>query len=83
MVDKVKEILEIHKEHIPVKVLAEFLAVLDEEDYCKWTSVGKYGWLFLSPHKVRDARYKEDICDRPYCQVCGKRIKAVECEEDI
>ena len=77
MIEEIKAVIEKHKEFIPVIVIAELLTILDEEEYCEWTSLGKYDWLFFSPHKVKDARYKEDICDRPYCQVCGKRIKAV------
>ena len=79
MIAEIKAVLEKHKDYIPVVSMAELLAVLDDvEEYCEWSPVGVYGWLFLSPHEVKDGRYKEDIQDRPYCPVCGRKIKVKE-----
>ena len=49
-------------------------------EHCEWKPVGDYGWLVLSPHEVRDARNRDDLENRPYCPVCGKRIKISEVE---
>ena len=78
MVDEIEAILEKHKEHIPVKIMAELLAVT--EVTCKWKPHGQYGWIIVSDHVEAEARNRNDIKNRPYCTVCGKRIKISEVE---
>ena len=81
MIAEIKSIIENHKEHIPVKVMAELLAVLDGvEDYCEWKPHSVYGWIIVSSHKEAEARNRDDIKNRPHCTVCGKRIKVNEAD---
>ena len=51
-----------------------------EEDCCKWHPHGQYGWIIVSDHAEAEARNRDDIKNRPYCTVCGKRIKISEVE---
>ena len=84
MIDEIKEVIEKHKEYIPVKVIAELLTVLDgSEGYCEWKPYGTYGWIIVSDHKEAEARNRDDIKNRPHCTVCGRKIKVVEREENI
>ena len=79
MVEEIKAVLERHKEHIPVKVIAELLTVLDgSEEYCEWKPHGVYGWIIVSDHAEAEARNRDDIKSRPHCTVCGRKIKVVE-----
>ena len=54
-----------------------------EKEECKWKPHGKYGWIIVPPHKEGCARNREDIKNRPYCAVCGKKIEVAENEADI
>lgn len=81
MINEIKSVIEKHKDHIPVKVTAELLAVM--ESRCIWKPHGQYGWIIVSDHAEAEARNRDDIKNRPYCTVCGKRIKVVEHEADI
>ena len=78
MIEKIKEVIEKHKQHIPVIVMAELLTVLEEEEYCEWKPHGVYGWRIVSDHKEAEARNRDDIKNRPHCTVCGKKIKVKE-----
>ena len=78
MIAEIKAIIEKHKDHIPVVALAELLAVT--ESTCKWHPHGQYGWIIVSDHAEAEARNRDDIKNRPYCTVCGKRIKISEVE---
>ena len=82
MITEIKSVLEKHKEHIPVKVTAELLAVIDEaeEDACEWKEHGEFGWIIVPPHKNGATRLAEELEIRPYCSVCGKPIKISEVE---
>lgn len=76
----IREILEKHKEHIPVVVMAEILAAL--EDCCEWKPYGAYGWIIVSDHEEAEARNRDDIKNRPHCTVCGRKIKVKENDLD-
>lgn len=78
MIAEIKAVIEKHKEHIPVIVTAELLAAM--ESRCEWKPHGQYGWIIVSSHKEAEARNRDDIKNRPYCTVCGKRIKIAEVE---
>lgn len=82
MINEIKSVLEKHKEHIPVKVTAELLAVIDEAeaDVCVWKPHGEFGWIIVPPHKNGATRLAEELEIRPYCSVCGKPIKISEVE---
>ena len=54
-----------------------------EEEVCKWKPHGKYGWIIVPPHEEGCARNREDIRNRPFCAVCGKKIEVEEREADI
>lgn len=82
MINEIKSVIEKHKEYIPIKVMAELLAVLDGA-YCEWKPHGTYGWIIVSDHAEAEARNRDDIKNRPHCTVCGKRIRVVEHEADI
>jgi hypothetical protein len=73
-----KAILEKYKEHIPIVVMAEMLAVMEER--CEWKPHGQYGWIIVPPHKEGAARNRDDLKNRPYCAVCGKEIKVNEAD---
>ena len=77
MIEEIKAVIEMHKEHIPVKVVAELLAVLDN-DYCEWKPHGTYGWIIVSDHAEAEARNRDDIKNRPHCTVCGRKIRVKE-----
>ena len=68
MIDEIKAILEKHKDHIPVIVTAELLAVIEQK--CEWK------WRIENGKKVyRNCLYIAD--DRPaypfkYCPYCRK-----------
>ena len=85
MINKIKDVIEKHQDYIPIKVTAELLAVIDEteEDYCLWREQGIYGWMYISSHENRSTRIVDDLPIRPYCDVCGKKIKVVRNEPDI
>lgn len=51
-----------------------------EAEECEWKPHGTYGWIITPPHKEGAARNRADIKNRPYCAVCGKRIKIAEVE---
>ena len=72
MTAEIKSIIENHKEHIPVKVMAELLVAM--ESRCVWKPHGQYGWIIVSDHAEAEARNRDDIKNRPYCTVCGRRI---------
>lgn len=74
MIEKIKAVIEKYKEHIPVIVMAELMTILEDE-YCEWKPQGVYGWIILSNHKEVEARNLDDIKNRPYCGVCGRKIK--------
>ena len=45
-----------------------------KNSYCEWKPHGAYGWIIVSDHAEAEARNRDDIENRPYCTVCGKRI---------
>ena len=45
---------------------------------CEWKPHGKYGWIIVPPHKDGAARNRDDLKNRPYCAVCGKKIRVAE-----
>ena len=49
-------------------------------EHCEWKPLGTYGWLIMSPHEVREVRNRDDLQNRQYCGVCGKKIKIKERE---
>ena len=53
------------------------------KEHCEWKPFGVYGWIIVPPHKEGAARNRDDLQNRPYCAVCGKKIKVVENEADI
>ena len=71
MLNKIKAVLEKHKEHIPVRVTAELLAVMEEE--CVWK------WRIENGKKVySNCLYKTDehiAYAFKYCPYCGKLRK--------
>ena len=77
MIEKIKAVIEKHKEHIPVVVMAELLTVLEDE-FCEWKPHGVYGWIIVSDHAEAEARNRDDIKNRPHCTVCGRKIKVKE-----
>lgn len=81
MIAEIKSVIEKHKEHIPVKVMAELLVAIESK--CEWKPHGQYGWIIVSDHAEAEARNRDDIKNRPYCTVCGRKIKVVEHEADI
>ena len=81
MIEEIKEVIEKHKEYIPIKVMAELLATV--ESHCEWKPHGIYGWIIVSDHEESEARNRDDIKNRPHCTVCGKKIKVVDNEADI
>ena len=84
--NRMKTIIEKYKERIPVRVLAEILADIDEaerEENCIWKGYVPYGWIVVPPHEEGAARNRDDLKNRPYCSVCGKKIKVVDNEADI
>lgn len=76
MIEEIKAVIEKHREYIPVKVMAELLATMEE--YCEWKPHGTYGWIIVSDHAEAEARNRDDIKNRPHCTVCGRKIKVVE-----
>ena len=76
----IKEVLEKHKEHIPVVVMAELMAALEES--CEWKPYGTYGWIIVSDHEEAEARNRDDIKNRPHCTVCGRKIRVKENDLD-
>jgi hypothetical protein len=75
-----RAILTKHKEHMPVIAVAELLAEIDESeaDVCVWKPHGEFGWIIVPPHKNGATRLAEELEIRPYCSVCGKKIKVVK-----
>lgn len=73
MIAEIKSVIEKHKEHIPVKVMAELLVAIESK--CEWKPHGQYGWIIVSDHAEAEARNRDDIKNRPYCTVCGRKIK--------
>ncbi len=71
MVDEIKEVLEKHKDYIPVVVMAEILAAL--EDCCVWK------WRIEDGRKVfKNCLYIADThiaYSFKYCPYCGKPRK--------
>ena len=79
MIEKIKAVIEKHKQHIPVIVMAELLTVLDgANEYCEWKPHGTYGWIIVSDHAEAEARNRDDIKHRPHCTVCGRKIRVKE-----
>ena len=76
----IKDVLEKHKEHILLKVMAELLAEIEEP--CLWKPHGTYGWIIVSDHAEAEARNRDDIKNRPHCTVCGRKIKVKENDLD-
>ena len=81
MIEEIKAVIEKHKERIPIIVMAEILAVTEQT--CKWKPHGQYGWIIVSDHAEAEARNRDDIKNRPYCTVCGRKIRVIENEADI
>ena len=77
MIEEIKAVIEKHKQHIPVVVMAELLTILDNE-YCEWKPHGVYGWIITSNHAEAEARNRDDIINRPHCTVCGRKIRVKE-----
>lgn len=79
MINKIKEVLEKYKDHTPVKVTAELLAVIEEK--CTWK------WRIENGKKVfRNCLYLTD--DRiaypfKYCPYCGKIREEVPDSEKL
>ena len=76
----IKDVLEKYKERIPVRVLAELLADIDEAEAecCEWKQ-------YLKPYGIRyqNCRATEspvDIFAFKFCPYCGKPIKISEVE---
>ena len=75
----IKSVLEKYREHIPMKVLAELLAVIDEmeKDCCEWKFF-EYSNSLYENHG--DFRTDEELANWTFCPYCGKRIKRIEVE---
>ena len=63
-----------------VRIIINKAESKQETKCCEWKPVGDYGWLVISPHDVKSVRNREDLEHRPYCEVCGNRVKVKECE---
>ena len=81
--NNIRSILTKHKEYIPIKVMAEILAELDDEDVeaevCEWQRYEKYYYI-LSPHDDGKGMFMEQLNSKPFCPYCGKPIKISEVE---
>lgn len=73
MVEKIKEVIEKHKNYIPVKVIAELLTIIENEEYCEWK------WRIEDGKKVfKNCLYIADThiaYSFKYCPYCGKPRK--------
>ena len=72
--NNIRSILAKHKEHIPVKVVAEILAEIDgeEAEVCEW-KLDKKEYLYVTScgHYCDNHGYN-------FCSWCGKEIKVNE-----
>jgi hypothetical protein len=82
VLNNLRAILHKHKENMPVIATAELLAEIDEAeaDVCVWKPHGEFGWIIVPPHKNGATRLAEELEIRPYCSVCGRRIKINEAD---
>ena len=82
--NNLRTILTRRKENMPVVVVAEMLAEIEEAeakwkaDCCEWKAYG--GKAFIeSPHS-RKMYDNSSLAQNVYCNTCGKPIKIVEVE---
>ena len=76
----IKDVLEKYKERIPVRVLAELLADIDEAE-AKWEAdccIRVVGKPFTSSCGQKYDKWT--YVGEPYCAKCGKPIKISEVE---
>lgn len=75
MINEIKSVIEKHKEHIPVKVMAEILAVMDEAEVCEWKG------LTRNMYNAHERFVWESVLKEwDFCPYCGKPIKISEVE---
>jgi hypothetical protein len=75
----IKEILEKYKERIPVRVLAELLADIDEAeaDCCEWQRIESSEFDYMDS---KHGFLEEYTTGWKFCPYCGKPIKISEVE---
>ena len=85
MIEEIKAVIEKHKEQIPVKVIAEILAELDEAEAkleaecCEWKIDNQSNFYIVYKTSCGNQRIT-GIVGEKYCCHCGKPIKISEVE---